>query len=388
MKTVRRLDGWTARTLVGAAVLLAVYPSSRLTAQDSQFGIRGLGTPGRFETVRARSTAGAFAPFDGMSTLMEAQLADVTRLTATAMGGTSYRNTDLSGTKTSLRTTRFPMLAFAEPVLGRLRIAGSYGTYLDRSWSVSLRDSVLIRGVMQPYTDQVTSDGAVADVRFAGAARLSGHFALGAGLHLLSGSTKVSARRVFDPVNGDSVYQPIMQRDEVRYTGIGFSASGLVDFGPTLRIAAFARSDGRLRAWLSDVLVSQADLPRAAGGGVRWAPTPSVRFAASVVWRSWSDAATAGGGGGGVGSFDTFNWSAGAEVGGGYSPLRFGVRGGRLPFGPGATAPTEIGLAAGTGRAFSEGRALLDVGFEHLRRKGGGLDERVWTFLLGLTIRP
>src|SRR6266511_365118 len=86
--------------------------------------------------------------------------------------------------------------------------------------------------------------------------------------------------------------------------------------------------------------------------------------------------------------FNTLSWSAGAELGGGPTPIRFGVRGGQLPFGPGTSAPTEVGVAAGTGRAFSAGRAVLDIGIERLQRKGGGLDERVWTFLVGLTVRP
>jgi len=30
----------------------------------------------------------------------------------------------------------------------------------------------------------------------------------------------------------------------------------------------------------------------------------------------------------------------------------------------------------------------LDLGIERLQRKGAGLTERVWTFLLGLTVRP
>ena len=116
-----------------------------------------------------------------------------------------------------------------------------------------------------------------------------------------------------------------------------------------------------------------------AGGGLRFAPSPSVRLAAAVAWRSWSDA--------GAGAFDTWSWSAGAEVGS-RAPIRFGVRGGQMPFGSGTTAPTEFAVAVGTGRAFSEGRALLDLGLERLERSGSGLKEHVWTVLVGMTIRP
>ncbi|MGH7548393.1 MAG: hypothetical protein ACREMM_09475 [Gemmatimonadales bacterium] len=362
-------------------MLLSAYPPTRLTAQDSQFGIRGLGTPGRFETVRARATGGAFAPFDAMSPLMEAQLGDVPRLTATAMGGTSYRDADLDGRTTSLRGTRFPVLGFAQPVFRRLILSGSYSTYLDKSWHVTIRDSTVLRGTMQPYTDDISSDGGVADLRVAAAARVSAHLAVGVGVHLLSGSARMAALRTFDAVGGDTLYQPLLQREDVRYTGLGISGSALAVVGSRLRLAAFARADNRLRAWVGgDQLASEADLPSAVGGAVGWWPSPSARFAVAVARRSWADA--------GPNAFNTVSWSAGAELGGAFSPVRLGVRGGRLPFGPGATAPQELGFAVGTGMAFSQGRALLDVGVEHLRRTGGGLTERVWTFLAGLTIRP
>jgi hypothetical protein len=363
-------------------VLLTVYPSNRLPAQDSQFGIRGLGTPGRWESVRTRSTAGAFGPFDALSPLAEAPLADVGHLAAAAMAGASYRDVDPAGggggTTSALRETRFPLLILAGQPTRRLALASGFTTYLDRTWSVTTRDSVVLRDSLQRYTDVTTSDGSVADLRLAAATRLSSHVALGAALHLLAGSTRITATRRFD----DTTYQLITQTDVVRYDGFGVSASALVGLAPGLTLAAWARSDNRLRAKVGAVTTAETDLPRMAGGGIRYAPSPSVRLAASGAWRFWSRSGAV------AGSFDTFSWSAGAEVGGGFSPLRFGARGGQMPFGPGTTAPTEFAVAAGTGRAFSQGRALLDFGLERLERKGGGLTERVWTLLIGMTIRP
>src|SRR5439155_364791 len=176
--------------------------------------------------------------FDALSPLTEASLGDLQGLAATAMGGTSYRDVDVAGATASLRATRFPMMGLAGPVFGRLVLSGGFTTYLDRTWDVTLRDSLLLRGTMLPYVDEL-----------------------------------------------------------------------------------------------------------AFGGGLRWAPSPSVRLAGTVTRHTWADA--------GPGAFNTVNWSAGLEVGAGFSPLRVGVRGGQLPFGPGATAPTEVGFAAGTGRAFA-----------------------------------
>ena len=358
------------------ALLLVAVAAGRLGAQDSQYGVRGLGTPGRWESVRARSTGGAFGPFDPLSPLMEASLADVGSLSAGAMVSASYRDAALAGTTSALRATRFPLLTLAGRVLSRLAVAAGFTTYLDKSWDVTLRDSVLLRGTQQRYTDEIASDGSVADLRFAAASRLSRRLAIGGAVHLLTGSTRMTAERHFD----DSTFQAFQQAATVRYDGVGVSGSVLVGLAPGLSVAAWGRSDRRLRAVVADTTVAETDLPRMVGGGVQLLPSRRARLAAAVAWRSWSHA--------GPGSFNTWSWSAGAEFGSGASALRFGVRGGQFPFGPGASPPTEVAVAAGAGRAFSRGRALLDLGVERLARTGGGLRERVWSVLAGVTVRP
>src|SRR2546426_3748481 len=282
---MRRADGWTGGRAVGTAVLAAMFlaasPPDRLTAQDSQFGIRGLGTPGRWESVRARSTGGAFGPFDGLSPLMEAQLADVAQLTATAAGGTSHRDAEVSGTTTALRATRFPVMGVAGPVGRRFVVAAGFTTYLDKSWDVTLRDSLPLRGVVRPYTDEITSDGSVTDVRLAAASRLSRRIAIGAAVHVLAGSTRMTAERRFD----DSTFHPVQQSADVRYDGFGVSGSVLIGLAPGLSIAGWARSDNRLRAKVADTTSAVTDLPLMAGGGLLIVPSASARVAAAGGWR-------------------------------------------------------------------------------------------------------
>jgi hypothetical protein len=375
-----RADGRTGGRAVGgiglAVLLLTASPPVCLSAQDSQFSVRGLGTPGRWESVRARSTGGAFGPFDALSPLSEAPLADVPQLTATAMDAASYRQAVVGGTTTSLRGTRFPLLNVTGRIAPRLAVAAGFTTYLDRSWAVTLRDSTLLRGVPERYTDAITSDGTIADLRLAAASRLTRLIAVGAGLHLLSGSTRETAQRAFD----DTSFHTLQQNAEVRYSGLGVSGSVLLNPLPGIALTGWVRADNRLRAKVGDSTSALTDLPRMAGGGLLLAPARGVRIAGSVAYRGWARA--------GAGAFDTWSWSAGAELGARQMPWRLGVRGGQMPFGPGPTAPTEFAVAGGTGRGFAGGRALLDVGVEHLDRKGGGLTERVWTILLSLTVRP
>lgn len=361
-----------------AFVLLALAAPAAVRAQDSQFGILGLGTPGRWESVRARATAGAFAPFDAFSPLLEAALADVRRGSAGVTLGTSWRSVDAGSVEASLRSSRFPALVIAGPVSRRIVIAGGFATYLDKSFSVTTRDTIRdLRGNDEPVTDEVTSDGAVADLRLAVAARLHPHLAVGVALHGLTGSTRVAAVRRFD----DSVtYRNSTARDELAFQGLGGSASALLDLTADLRLAGWIRSDTKLTTDIRGRTAGEQDLPFSFGGGVRWRAGSEAVIAGAVAWRFW--------GGKSPNAYDTFNWSLGAEIGSVNAPLRFGVRRGQLPFGPGGRAPTEVGVGFGLGRQFSGGRGRLDFGIERLERKGGGLTERVWTFLLGLTVRP
>jgi len=358
-------------------ILTGAGASGRLAAQDSQFGIRGLGTPGKWESVRARSTGGAFAPFDAFSPMADASLADVRRMSASMASGTSWRNIDANGSTAAFRATRFPALVIAGPVTSRIVVGGGFATYLDRTFGVIVHDTIDLRGQPQAVTDQITSDGAVSDVRLAVAARLGKRLALGLGLHRLTGSSRVIATRTFaDTVN----YRTSTARDEVAYGGNGGSASLVFDVTRDVRLAGWFRSDSKLRADIGGVTKAENDLPVTYGTGVQWHAGAQATLAGTVTWRSWSSA-------GDSTAHDTFNWSVGAEIGRPSSPFRLGVRGGAMPFGYGK-APTEVGYSAGLGRQFSGGRGRLDFGIERLDRSGTGLKERVWTFLLGLTVRP
>src|SRR5207244_8062728 len=171
-----------------------------------------------------------------------------------------------------------------------------------------------VLGGVPVHTVELTSDGSVADVRFAAASRLSRRIAIGAAVQVLAGSTRMTAERRFD----DSTFHPVQQSADVRYDGFGVSGSVLIGLAPGLSIAAWARSDNRLRAKVADTTSAVTDLPRMAGGGILFAPSPNARVAASVAWRSWSRA--------GAGAFDTWNWSAGMEFGSRRMPIRLGGR--------------------------------------------------------------
>ncbi len=374
--TTGRSDGRTAVAVVILVSVLAARPSGRLAAQDSQFGIRGLGTPGKVESVRARSAGGAFAPFDPFSSLTDASLIDVRRLTGSITGAMSRRTVQANGSESPLRGTRFPVFVVAGPLNRRIVIGAGFSTYLDRTFGIGVQDTIDIRGTPVPITDQVTSDGAVTDLRFSVAGRVNRWIALGGGFHVLTGSTRVVATRTF----GDTSYRNTTARAQVAYGGKAASVSAIIDLTSALRLSGWFRADSKLDADILGKPVASNDLPNSYGAGVQWRLGGQLTVAGTAAWRDWTASAANG--------HNTFNWSFGTEIGQPGSGLRLGARGGQMPFGADAQPPTEVGLSAGLGKQFSAGRGRIDFGIEHLDRKGTGLNERIWTFLLGLTVRP
>jgi hypothetical protein len=280
------------------------------------------------------------------------------------------------GSTASLRTARFPLMTLAGPISGRIVLGGGFGTYLDNSYDVVTRDSAVLRGALTHFTDENLSDGGVSDLRVAAGIRVGSALALGVGVHALTGSTRATAVRTFEDT---TVNATVRDTQVVRYTGIGLSASALITVVPSVSIIGFVRTDGSLRAHVDSGATTHTNLPNLVGGAARLTLTRSASLAASVIWRPWSSA--------GAGAYNTLNWSVGFELAGPAGALRLGGRGGQLPYGPGGSAPSEWGVAAGLGRSFAGNHGVLDVGVERLVRDGGGLREAVWTALVGLTVR-
>lgn len=347
-----------------------------LAGQDSPFGINGLGVPGRQESARARATGGAFGLFDPFSGVSEVAVTFNDLLSASAVGAASYVTDDLDGVRGTRRAARFPLFQISGPAWGGVVIGGGFSTYLDRGYRVQLTDTITLGGSQQQVTDVLSSDGGVSDLRIV-AARRFGSLALGAGFHLLSGSSRLLASRTFTDT---STYSAVSQSDEIAYRGSGISGSAMLKLGP-FRIAGFARSDAHLRSELAGREVNSNDLPATVGGGIYWQVTPEVAVATSLIHTTWSVVADSD-------AYNTTVWAAGGEIGSRRHPLRVGVRSGGMPFGPGGKAPREFAVSAGTGVIFSNGHGVIDLSIERQRRTGAGLTETIWTGLFGVTVRP
>jgi hypothetical protein len=371
-------------------LLLAITPGVAL-AQSSQFGIRGLGFPGRGLAARAMGSGGAFGLFDPESSLNPAALGAIPTLTSIFTVNQGFREQENPAGTASTRDTRFPQLMVAGPVRQSAAALGlSYSNYTNRDFTIATSDTIDLRGVPVGVTDSFSSRGGLNDLRLAGAYRVQDRWTFGVGFHAITGSTRLEAERMFD----DPSYLSSRQTTEISYAGVGVSAGMVRQFGPRFAVAAVARSDGHVNVDRDSARVGKVDLPYTFGLGLRWQPLPKLDLAAQTLFRTWSGANSDLLQQGGVGAENTFAVAAGAE----YTwdlrrpyrrPLRVGAYYARLPFPLVAGEQgREFGISLGSGIRFAQQRAGVDLALEHVWRSEGVYSERAFIVSLGVSVRP
>jgi hypothetical protein len=371
-------------------LLLAGTPAVG-AAQSSQFGVRGLGLPGRSLSVHALATGGSFGLFDPESSLNPAALAGFPALTAVFSGMEDFRHVENPAGTASVRESRFPQMAVGGQIRRYpLALGLGFSNYTSRDFTLATADTVPLRDILIPVHDTVTSKGGLSDLSIGVAYRIQEHWAVGGSFHILTGTNRVSAHRSF----ADTVYQPTSQNSEISFAGVGVELGMMRSFGPRFAVAAIARSDGRARVDRDSADVSRVDLPYTFGLGLRWQVRPKLTLASQGLFRTWSGANSDLLEQGGTGADNTFEVAFGGEFTPDVRrparrPLRFGVRYGSLPF-PlviGGQAH-EFGLSIGSGVRFAQERAGIDLGVEHVWRAAGPYSERAFLVSVGVTVRP
>lgn len=356
-------------------------------AQNSVFGVHGIGYPGRPISARARALGGGPGVFDARSAVNPATISGLGRLVVTASSATSLRNyTALDSVVNSLSETRFPFALVGTRVARTpISIALSYSGYAEQSYDLYTFDSVTIRDEFLAVEDRISSSGAVADIRGALAWRIVPRLSVGGAVHVLSGSLQLSSRRRFS----NSVYFPLVANERVALSGYGLSAGVMLTASQSLSLAASVRSDTELRSKVDSVITGGVELPLSYAAGVFLAPHRAIRWSTTVERHLWSAAGPDLAAAGGANAFDTWTVGSGIELGGGSgAPLRVGGRYAQLPFSPVAEQPTEFVLSAGTAMVFAAGRATFEASVERVMRNGANAEERAWHFMFALTVMP
>jgi hypothetical protein len=361
------------------------------SAQSSQFGVRGLGQPGRPISTDAFGAGGAFGLFDPGSALNPAALGSMPALAATFSALQDFRHVENPAGSQSVRETRFPLVTVAGPIKRYPAVLGvSFSNYTSRDFTLASADTVVLRDVLVPVSDTFASRGGLSDLRLAGAYRSGTAWVFGGAFHVITGSNRLRTRRVF----ADTTYQSATQSAEISYTGVGVSLGVIRNLGPSFGVAATVRSDGHVNVDRDSARVGTVDLPYTFGLGLSWRVDPKLQLGSQVLVRTWSGANSDLQAQGGIGSDNTVEVAFGGEITPDprrptRRPIRFGARYGTLPF-PlvEGQQPHELGISAGTGIRFAQDRAGVDLGLEHVWRSAGSFSERSFLVNIGMTVRP
>lgn len=381
----------TTRRLLLPLLLVGLMAGQDLAAQSSQFGVRGLGLPGRASSARALGSGGALALFDGESSLNPAAVWLLPQATTAVTSSQAWRTSENPGGSGSARDNRFPQFLIGGPIPKTpLSIGISYSTYTDRDFTLATAGFASPRGVPIGVVDTLSSTGGINDLRVALAWGITPSLQVGAAVHALTGGNRLASRRVWE----DSTYLPTRQTAELDFTGFGVSAGAVWRPRRGLSIAGMIRQDGTLDVRRDSAAAASIDLPWTLAAGARLSVTSRLDVAASVSTRDWSVANEGLVGQGSVGARNTVEYSAGLEYARNtrlrdQRPIRLGVRYAQLPFLlVQGTQPKELGISAGTGVRFANGAAGIDLGLERIRRtQGSAYVETAWVLSVGVVVR-
>ncbi len=376
------------RPLVGLLVL-TVLGASRADAQGSAFALRGLGWPGRPVSARTGGTAGATGMFDPEMAMNPASLARWRSVAGWAVAVPTVRSFTGPGGDADLRTTRFPMFGFASVVRSRLAVSVSFSDYLDRTYTIEQRDSIVLRGQVERYRDAGRSIGGVSDLMIGGGYRLSRSVGVGLAYHYYLGSTRLAAQRAWDNFG---VYEDVTIASNTDFRGMGVGA-GVIASSRRVEAAVSARLNGTLRSENSTGTRAETPLPHEVGGGLRWELAPGVFANASGQWQGWSRADADLRAAGQEGARDTWSLGVGAEVLSTRllrvrTPLRLGYRWRQLPFPSMGADLDERAVSGGLGLSLAGDRTTFDLSAERGSRSAGSSKETFTTVFVGLTVRP
>lgn len=391
----------TGRSRILLVLGFACLPGT-LAAQASIFGVRGPGFPGRPYSAAAIGTAGSTGMFDPQSQLSPASLGPLQTGTGSFTMLGDFRSVDTPAGSAGTRDFRFPNVFITAPIRrGQYALGVGATTYMDRDFTLAVRDSIVLRDTVRAYTDTTLSRGGLSDLQLAFAIRTIPKTTVGVAFHLITGTDRLVARRAFD----DTLYTSVLQSAELSTTGFGVAVGATRDVGSKVTLSALIRKDFTASVHIDSAryggattLGADYGLPWTFAGAGLFRVTPLLQVATQAVYRTWASANEGMVTLGAPGAKNSIELSAGGELTSRVRrttqfPLRIGVRYGTLPFLIGEDAPVqphEFALSVGTGARFARQRGGIDISLERVWRSASdtGISERGWLLYTGFSIRP
>ena len=357
-------------------------------------GGQGFGYPAGQFSARAAGAGGALGPFDLISPINPAALAPQSqaeidrrrRGTLFAHIEPEFRSTENGSFTSSTRVSRFPLAGGSSRLGRRGQVALTFTTYLDRTWETSSLTPSTIDGDDVDITTRYASEGAISDVRFAGAWLFGSSLQAGIGYHAYTGENRLAIGWDFPD---STPFGDVSQQLHLTYSGRGVSAGAIYNVKSQGAVSVYGRWGGGVKLRANDTVVAQADMPNHLGVALKYNGLRGTTFAAGwekVEWSSLKDLGSTS-----LDVRDTRRISFGLETAGpefGNSPsfLRLGVFHRSLPFDALGNEAKETAFAFGGGVALPFGN--FDLALQRAIRSAGPAKERAWMVTIGLTISP
>jgi hypothetical protein len=368
------------------AALALVSIASRGDAQGA-LSTQGLGYPTGQMSARAEATGGAVADFDALSLVSPAAIAGVGSSALFFQYSPEFRKVTAGSGSASTTTARFPLVAGILPLGQTWTLGISSSTFLDRSTETSLVRRQLVGADSVNETELTKTLGAINDVRVALAWAGTPKVRIGGGLHVFSGSNRITLSQVFPD---SAKYITTSQSATLSFSG--FAASAGLEFHPS-RVIGFAiagRKGGDLTAFSGDTTIGRGRLPDHYSASVSYDGITGANISARVAHDNWSSLSSIGTN---VQGFDSWDYSLGGEASGPrvmqrIIVMRAGARVRTLPFGFNGQKVSETSFMGGFGVPLARDRAALDFTVQHASRSATGVSERGLILSFGLRVSP
>jgi hypothetical protein len=377
----------TLRYAVAAAcIAVPLYGQSNVSTQ-------GYGYPQGQLSSRALALGGSIGEIDASSALNPASIGRLTSRTVIFQIEPEYRSVTAPSGTDKTTTARYPLVNIGVPFGERWVIGVSASSLLDRTWQTSRADTQTIGGDEIPTTIDLTSQGAINDLRLATTWTNRRWLYIGVGFSGFTGRNVLTTIEQFD----DSAFAAYSADQVLSYGGSAVSAGVQVLSQRLSSVFGLSyRMGNSLHVRAGDSTLARGKVPSRFGASMAYTGLQGTVLAVRVARDQWSkmtpmllNAAS------GENAHDSWDLGAGAELTGpriiGQTFLiRTGGRARTLPFEAAGKTVTEKVASFGTGVNFGGGRMSADATILRQWRNADlpTVSERAWTFSLSLTARP
>lgn len=376
------------RSAGAGAALAVVLALPRAASAQGTLSTQGLGFPPGQLSTAALSMGGATGEADPFSPINPASIGFLGTPIILFQAAPEFREMRIGARTLRTSVARFPLFNAAMPLGPRWTIGLSASTLLDRTWETITRDTQIVNGETVASTLGQSSDGAIADVRFAVARAATSWLRIGIGGHAFSGRDVLRNVRSFD----DSLrFARDTQQTTLGFGGNAISIGAQANWPRKGGVGVSYRHGGGMRTYSGNRAVASASAPDHYGVSFVYLGISGTTLGVRAARDNWSNLK---GLSNSLNVHEGWDMGVGGDVsgprfGGGPMALRAGFRWRTLPFSASATAVKERTVSGGFAFPMAARRVDLSVGaLRATRTSGTDPSEIAWTISTGFTIRP